>query len=213
MTLRRSRLTIATAILVVGLAAMLTTPVRGAVLARVGALLIHDDPLEPTEWLALTREAGDTGVLEVADIYGAGHAERVLLLQPQPSAVHLEFARRGVEVSDLTLDRLLQLGVPRADLSVVDAGEGGTTAGTLALADFARRHRSHSVTVVVSPTHGRRYKRALMRAWPKDLPAPRVRTSRHHPFRADTWWRSRGTLRTGLVELQKLGVDFVVHPW
>ena len=80
MTLRRSRLTIATAILVVGLAAMLTTPVRGAVLTRVGARLILDDPLEPTEWLALTREAGDTGVLKVADIYGAGHAERVLLL-------------------------------------------------------------------------------------------------------------------------------------
>ena len=200
MTLRRPRRTIATAILVVSLGALLTAPIRGAVLSRVGALLILDDPLEPTELLALTREAGDTGVLEVADLYAAGHAERVLLLQPQPSAVDQELARRGVQMSDLTLDRLLQLGVPRADLSVIDAGEGGTTADTQALAVSAHRQRSHSVTVVVSPTHGRRYKRALLRAWPEDLPPPRVRTSRHHPFRADTWWRLRGTLRTGLVK-------------
>lgn len=211
MTIRRPPLAIAAAFLIVSLGALLIAPIRGAVLSRVDAVLILDDPLEPTELLALTRESGDTGVLEVADL--AGHAERVLLLQPQPSAVELEFTRRGVQMSDLTLDRLPQLGVPRAHLSMIDAGEDGTTAGTQALADFAHRHRSHSVTVVVSPTHGRRYKRALLRAWPENLPPPRVRTSRHHPFRANTWWRSRATLRTGLVELQKLGVDYVAHPW
>ena len=213
MTIRRPPLAIAAAFLVVSLGALLIAPIRGAVLSRLGAVLILDDPLERAELLALAREAGDTGVLEVADLYEAGQAERVLLLQPKPSAVDLEFARRGVRVPDLTLDRLRQLGIPRADLRVIDAGEGGTTAGMLALAEFAHRHRSHSVTVVVSPTHGRRYTRALLRAWPEDLPPPRVRTSRHHPFRANTWRRSRGTLRTGLVELQKLGLDYVAHPW
>ena len=32
-------------------------------------------------------------------------------------------------------------------------------------------------------------------------------------FRADDWWQSRTTVREGLVELEKLGLDYARHPW
>ena len=44
-------------------------------------------------------------------------------------------------------------------------------------------------------------------------PAPIVITAPYALFRADDWWQSRTTVREGLVELEKLALDFVRHPW
>jgi len=40
-----------------------------------------------------------------------------------------------------------------------------------------------------------------------------VVTTPYAMFRAEDWWRSRTTLREGLVELQKLALDYARHPW
>jgi hypothetical protein len=65
----------------------------------------------------------------------------------------------------------------------------------------------------VGPSHGRRFRRALRRAWPATLPAPAVVTTPYGLFKADDWWQSRPTLREGLVEIEKLALDFVTHPF
>jgi hypothetical protein len=67
--------------------------------------------------------------------------------------------------------------------------------------------------VVVAPSHGRRYRRALLRAWPAGHPMPRVVITQYSLFRGDDWWQSRTTVREGLVEIEKLGLDYVLHPW
>jgi hypothetical protein len=67
--------------------------------------------------------------------------------------------------------------------------------------------------VVVSPSHGRRYRRTLLRAWPAGHPTPRVVVTQYSLFRGDDWWQSRTTVREGLVEIEKLGLDYVLHPW
>jgi uncharacterized SAM-binding protein YcdF (DUF218 family) len=71
-------------------------------------------------------------------------------------------------------------------------------------AEWARTHPIRRVIVVTSPPHSGRSRITFRRAtenlgievltWP----------SSRHPFRRDTWWRSRGTLRDGLLEWQKL---------
>jgi hypothetical protein len=65
----------------------------------------------------------------------------------------------------------------------------------------------------VGPSHGRRYRRALRRAWPGESPAPIVMTAPYGLFRAEDWWQSRTTVREGLVELEKLALDYARHPW
>ena len=67
--------------------------------------------------------------------------------------------------------------------------------------------------VVVGPSHGRRYRRALRRAWPEGNVAPVVVTTPYALFRADDWWQSRTTVREGLVEFEKLVLDYARHPW
>jgi uncharacterized SAM-binding protein YcdF (DUF218 family) len=162
----------------------------------------------------MTPESGLSGGIEIADLYHEGRAKMVLVLDREPSSIDSELARRGVHFPDFTLDMLIQLGIPRDAVSRSDAGEGGTTGSTHAIVEWVlQRHEIRRAIVIVSPTHGRRYRRALRRIWPPELPAPIVRTTRYHPFRSENWWRSRGTLREGLVELQKLAVDYVAHPF
>jgi uncharacterized SAM-binding protein YcdF (DUF218 family) len=111
------------------------------------------------------------------------------------------------------LDVLLQLGVPKDVIIEIPAGEGGTTESTAALSAWARAHPEKRVLVVVGPSHGRRYRRALRRAWPDGQRAAAVVTTPYSLFHADDWWRSRTTLREGLVELEKLALDYAQHPW
>ena len=43
--------------------------------------------------------------------------------------------------------------------------------------------------------------------------APRVVVTQYSLFRGDDWWRSRTTAREGLVEIEKLAEDYLLHPW
>jgi hypothetical protein len=39
-----------------------------------------------------------------------------------------------------------------------------------------------------------------------------VETTFYGLFRSEDWWQSRTTLREGLVEMEKLALDYVAHP-
>ncbi len=158
-------------------------------------------------------ESGAAGLLMIGDLYRMQPAARVGVFDPRATRVDAELDRRGVVLPDLTQHVLGQLGVPAGAIERIPAGEGGTTETTAALAEWARRHPGQRVLVVVGPSHGRRYRRALERAWPAGHPAPLIVTTPYALFRAEDWWQSRTTLREGLVELEKLALDYARHPW
>ena len=181
-------------------------------LSSIGAFLVVNDSLGSADFLVLTPESDVSGQIEVADLYHDGLARSVLIFELAATSIDEELNRRGVRIPERTIDTLKQLGIPRAAMLKIDGGEGGTTATTQGLASWIRDHPGRRVIVIVAATHGRRYRRALLRVWPSEQPLPIVRASRHHWFRADDWWRSRRSLRNGLIEFQKLGVDYLRHP-
>jgi uncharacterized SAM-binding protein YcdF (DUF218 family) len=177
------------------------------------ALTPHDERAMPADLLAMDFESGAAGVLALSDLAHAQPSATVGVLKPEATKVDDELARRGVKRPDLVMDALVQLGVARAAIIEIPAGEGGTTESTAALADWARANPQKRVLVVVGPSHGRRYRRALLRVWPKSAPAPIVATSPYGLFRVEDWWKSRTTLREGLFEFEKLVLDYATHPW
>jgi hypothetical protein len=177
------------------------------------ALRPHDERAMAADLLAADFESGAAGVLSISDLAHAQPSATVALLVPLPTKIDDEISRRGVKSPDIPLDVLMQLGVPRAAIVEIPAGEGGTTESTAALADWARANPQKRVLVVVGASHGRRYRRALLRVWPKSAPAPIVATSPYGLFRVEDWWKSRTTLREGLFEFQKLVLDYATHPW
>jgi hypothetical protein len=205
----RRRLVQAIAVLLlIALGAVAIGPTRRAALRRVGRVLVASDAPRPADLLTLDVESGLAGALTVADLYRTAPAA-VALLVPRATSVDRQLRVRGIVVPDVAFDVLVQLGIPAAAIVRIPAGEGGTTETTGALADWVRAHAGKHVLVVVGPSHGRRYRRALRRAWPAGEPAPDVVTTTYAPFHADDWWQSRTTLREGLVELEKLALDYL----
>ena len=113
---------------------------------------------------------------------------------------------------DVLGDVLEQLGIPKHAIARFPVDDTGTAGTAAALAGWARANPSGRVVAVVGPSHGRRYRRVLRRIWPAGHPEPRVVVTQHSLFRAEDWWQSRTTLREGLVEMEKLALDYALHP-
>ena len=188
-------------------------PARRAALRTVGRILVASDDARPADLLVMDVESGAAGALMIGDLHRTQPNAAVGVLVPKATSVDAEIQRRGIVLPNLTLDMLAQLGIPRDPIVRIPAGEGGTIETTNALGNWARRNPGKHVLVVVGPSHGRRYRRALRRTWPDGHPAPFVVTTTYGLFRADDWWHSRTTVREGLVELEKLALDYARHPW
>jgi uncharacterized SAM-binding protein YcdF (DUF218 family) len=199
-------------LLLVAVGAVAIRPIRHAMLRGAGRMLMASDGIEPADLLAMDVESREAGLLALGDLYRARIGRAIGLLTPTSTAIDAELERRRVVVPDVTIEVLAQLGVPKNVIVQIPAGEGGTTESAAALAEWARAHPGKKVMVVVGPSHGRRYRRALRRVWPSGQPAPVVVTTFYGLFRAEDWWQSRTTLREGLVEMEKLALDYVAHP-
>ncbi len=197
--------------LVAIIAVAMVPTARQSVLRAAGASLITHDPLAPSD-VGVITEFGEGDEIEASDLYHQHLFSRVVVLEPAPTDADREYMRRGIYRDDLVVTTLRQLGVPAEAIVTVEAGEGGTTDSTQALADWIRVHPGRAI-VIVSPSHGRRFRRALLRVWPDHAPPPSVTAPRHTSFRSADWWESRRTLRDGLFELEKLAFDYLQHPW
>ena len=190
-------------------------PIRRAPLVAVGRALLATDTVEAGDILVIT-ESGDptelqAAMLEAADLYHLGLFPRVMLVRPADESVDAEMARRGVRLDNPVIETLRQLGIPMDRVATIAAGEAGTTESTRALAVWVRGHPSR-VLVVIGAAHSRRYRRALLRVWPPEVPLPNVTYPRRTLFHPDGWWTMRRTLREGLFEFQKLVWDYATHP-
>jgi hypothetical protein len=211
--MRRRWLLALAALLLVAIAAAAIAPIRRATLVRVGRHLSAADAPADADLLAMDIDSGFAGAIKVGDLYREYASPAVALLAPQQTAIDEALRSHHIVRPNVMLDVLLQLGIPKHAIVQIPAGEGGTTETAAALAGWSRANPSGRVVMVVAPSHGRRYRRALLRAWPEGHPQPRVVTTQYALFRADDWWQSRTTVREGLVELEKLGLDYLLHPW
>lgn len=199
-------------VLLVAVAAAIPASRRG-VLTGAGRALAASDAPEAVDLAAVDVDSGLAGAIAVADLYKSRAAPAVGTFVPRKSAIDQARRDRRVVAPDVVGDVLEQLGVPRHAIVRFPVDETDTAGTTAALAGWARANPTGRLLVVVAPSHGRRYRRVLGRVWPPGRPVPRVVAAEHSLFRADDWWQSRTTLREGLIELEKLALDYALHPW
>ena len=187
---------------------------RAPLLRGAGRMLVAEDPVVPADAIVLTVDVGAAGVLEAADLVRAGIATRVAVFGDPLNAVDLEFVRRGykVEQKSATWVRMLaNLGVP--DAKQIPLAQAGTQAESDVLPGWCEANGIASVVVVATPDHSRRVRRTLRRTMKGHQVRVMVRPTRVATFSVESWWQTRDGQRVGLVELQKLLVDVVRHPW
>ncbi len=185
-----------------------------SLLRSAGWLLVVDDPPTAADVIVVSVATDGAGVLEAADLVHAGIAPRVAVFADPPDRVDEEFLRRGIPYEDAGARAVRQataLGVP--SVSVIPRRVSGSEEETGVLASWCEQHGFTAVIVVSLPDHSRRLKRMLRRAFAGSPILISVRSARYAPFDPDRWWESRDGLRIGIVELEKLLLDGLRHPF
>jgi hypothetical protein len=201
------------AAVILGAAVLTLAAARRPLLRSAGWMLVADDPIRPADVIIVAVDAGEAGLLEVADLVQDGISQRVALFAELPDAVDREFARRGVAHDDLFTreTRLLRaLGIER--IEQIPQEVAGTEDEGVVLPAWCDAQRLRSIVVVAGPDHTRRLRRVLRRAMTGHGTAVTVRRARHSAFEPDRWWLTRDGTRTEVVELEKLVFDFLRHP-
>jgi len=187
--------------------------IRGPILRSAGWALVASDPVEPADIIVIAVDAGGAGVLEAADLVHAGVAMRVAVFADLSDRVDREFIRRGLPYEDAAaraIRQLQSLGVTLIER--IPRAVAGTEAEGEVLPGWCDQHRFRAIVVVSTPDHSRRLRRVLHRSMKNQRTRVMVRPARHSPFDPDRWWETRGGVRTGIIELQKLLLDVIRHP-
>jgi hypothetical protein len=212
---RSRRAGLALLVVVLACAGVLLIPaVRTPVLQRLGTALVAEDPLATADVILIGSDVFEAGALEAADLVQDGIATRVIVLAGPLDSIDHEIARRGVRYDDRPAQvvRLMRdLGVKHAELLRFSL-EGTEAAGRL-LPEWCARQNVRSAILVTGADHSRRFRRVLRRTMHGSRVQIVVRASRYSTFASDRWWQQRETLRTGIVELQKLLLDVARHPF
>jgi hypothetical protein len=195
--------------------AILAVPsVREPVLRAAGAALVVDEPVAPADIIVIALDSGGAGALQAADLVQSGIATRVAVFADPPSGEDLEFIRRGLPYEDLAARQIRQLkwlGV--TDVVQIPINEAGSEDEGQVLAPWCDQHEVRSIVFVAARDHSRRIRRLLSR----DIKGLRTRVTvqaeRYSSFNPDRWWETRTGIRTEIVELEKLVLDVVLHPF
>ena len=185
---------------------------RPPVLRAVGHLLVADETVDRADVIVLGVDAAGAGVLEAVDLIHAGVSSRVAVFEDPPDAVDQEFLRRGVPYEDAAARserQLRSLGITAVERI---GRAGGSEEEAVRLPEWCARQKLTAIVVVTTPDHSQRLRRILRRSMAGHGTRVSVKVTRHASFNPDRWWQTRGGLRIGIIELQKLLLDVVRHP-
>ena len=174
-------------------------------LRAIGGQLIHSDPLEHVDVVIVLAPLLDR-VLEAAEVYRAGYAPLIALTREvRPTADQILIDRGIIESGEeLRRDILVAPGVPAESVVILDGVVGSTADEAGRFAEWVQTHPIRSVMVVTSPSMTGRARLTFVRTLQNFGVKVLVRASPTVPFRREDWWRSRATLRDGIIEFQKL---------
>jgi hypothetical protein len=196
-------------------AAIIAVPlVREPVLRTAGWALVVNEPVASADIIVVSLDSGGAGALEAADLVHSGIATRVAVFTDPPSGEDHEFIRRGLPYEDAgarQIRQLKSLGV--ADVVQIPRTEAGTEGEGQVLPPWCDQHQIRSIVFVAARDHSRRSQRVLDRVMKGHLTRITVRPERYSSFDPDRWWETRDGVRTEIVELQKLVLDVLLHPF
>jgi hypothetical protein len=202
-------------LVVLALAAFAFVAIRSLqepVLRAAGWALVVSEPVTPADIIVLSLDSGGAGALEAADLVRNGISKRVAVFDDPPSGEDYEFIRRGLPYEDAGVRQSRQL----TSLGVIDVVHisriDGTESEGQELPLWCDEEHLRSIVMVAPRDHSRRLRRVLDRVMKGHPTRVTVQAARYSSFDPDRWWETRGGIRTEIIELQKLLLDFVLHP-
>jgi uncharacterized SAM-binding protein YcdF (DUF218 family) len=185
-------------------AALLLILVTAHALPRLGAWLVVEDPLAKADGIYVLGGTMYERPLEALDLYKAGWAPTIVLVQQIADWGEVWLNDHGVKVTnelDIQIDLLERMGVPPSAIAAVKH-MGSTAEEADALLALMNERGWSSVIVVTSKQHTRRAGLSMRRVL-GDEKKVIVRASRYDRSDVDRWWANRSSLRFTLFETQR----------
>jgi hypothetical protein len=202
------------AVALAAVAALAIPSVREPVLRAAGRVLVVNEPVTPADIIVLAPDSAGAGALQAADLVHSVIATRVAVFTDPPSGEDLEFIRRELPYEDLAARQIRQLGwLGVTDIVKIPRDEAGTGGEGQVLAPWSEQQQLRSVVFVASRDHSRRIRRVLNRDMKGHAVRVTVQAERYSSFDPDRWWETRTGIRTEIIELEKLVLDVVLHPF
>jgi hypothetical protein len=135
-----------------------------------------------------------------------------MFADPADDTASLEFLRRRIPYEDaatISTRQLRSLGIDNVE-QITRTVAGSEEEGEV-LPAWCDQHQYRSVVVVTTSDHSRRLRRILRRSLKGHLTVVTL-PSRYSGFDPDRWWKTRGGVRTEIIELEKLLLDVARHP-
>jgi uncharacterized SAM-binding protein YcdF (DUF218 family) len=213
MTFRRPWWALILVLIAIAVVAIMTVrPLRDPVLRAAGWALVANEPVAPADIIVLSVASGPAGALEAADLVHRGISKRVAVFTDVTSEADQEFIRRGLPYDDKGARQVRRLRLLGAtDVVEISQVNGSDNEGRV-LPAWCDEHHVRSVVFVATKDHSRRLRRVLGRAMNGHPTRVIIHAARYSDFDPDRWWKTRLGVRIEIVELEKLLLDFVLHP-
>jgi hypothetical protein len=180
----------------------------------MGRLIVIRQSVARADIIVVAIDADGAGTLEAADLFHHGVSTQVAVFDDPPSSVDREFLRRGLSYEDrgaISTRQLHSLGVQNVE-QIPRKSSGSEQEGDI-LPTWCEKQGYHSAVLVTSSDHSRRLNRILRRSLRGRQINITVQDSPYSEFNPDDWWKTHEGIRTGVVELEKLLLDVVRHPF
>ena len=141
-----------------------------------------------------------------ADLYNQKLADHVVLTTEQSTYDETELAKRGIELVDGQGNyvRVLRgLGVPDDRVAIVHTPVDDTVSELQSVRELCLDRNWKSLIIVTTNYHTRRARLAARYVFGPEFQLTVVE-SRHDGWKTDSWWKTRGDVRTFLIEFEKL---------
>lgn len=176
---------------------------------RAGKWLVKEDVPPHADAIVLLMGSFPERVLEAADLYNEGKADRMLIVYESMGPYRV-LESRGAEVMRTTQqahDAAVALGVPADSITMLQGDASSTIDEAIAVRDYLKYKPAIDTLILVSsPAHMRRSSMIFNSAL-RNLPGPvyvGCSPSPYSGFNPEKWWRRREDIQSVLSELVKI---------
>lgn len=176
---------------------------------RTGQWLVKDDLPSHADALVILMGNFPERVMQAADLYNEGRADRILIVEESMGA-YRGLKQRGINVISKTtqaVESCVALGVPAAKITVLPGDARSTLTEAVIIRDYLRTAGGiDSLVLVSSPYHLRRATLIFEKVMNKLDPPVWIgcSPSTYADYNAAGWWRQKEDIQDVLSELLKI---------
>ena len=162
---------------------------RGTILTGIGKFLIVEDPLSNADIIYLLTGEVVNRPLHAVKLYRENYTNTIVV--PQHELNSAEKMEIYPNLTEATIKVLLQKGINKSDIIVIDFDDGvsSTTDEAIALRGYINKNKIKKVLIVTSAFHSYRAKylfKKILKGTPVDITISSVP---HWKFDETNWWK------------------------